>query len=577
MRAIDCMGFAGGFTTGVVQAGFDLIAKREMEAGFGVANCEANRHVLGYGWQTETCSASEWSVPDGGAEFLFGNPPCSGFSVMSAKSFRGMNSPINHCMWAFADYASRVKPLIAVFESVRAAYKTGHLLMKDLRARLEARTGQTWTLYHVIHDAHALGGPAVRKRYFWVAARVPFGVEHPIIPGAVTLHDAIGDLSQLPLTWNAQLYTQPATWWSAPRRSTADIVDGHMDPRTPNAKRLADLATMVQWQPGATIVKESRRCYETYGRLPESWANQQERIVNKEFDFGFNATVRWPYDRPARVVTGAGPAIAVHPEHDRVFTHREVARIMGFPDDWVIFPIRNTPGLPATWGKGITVDAGRWIAQWVKSSIEGNSGTLPMKEVGSREYEVDVSRVLTQYDNLNWSSKEQGSNTMPRSLGGAVGRRRKHGAVKTTQDVTVQFTPPTEDDNTKEELVDNEVSAEDAAEATLIADTVESEQVSVPPAPQIPENTVAPQDSSDKPASVGRGRPRPATVIERDNAVHELVKSSNGITREQIAEHLEVESKQVYSSLYRLRRDGNVYRIRDAGAHTWYATVDDDN
>jgi hypothetical protein len=28
------------------------------------------------------------------------------------------------------------------------------------------------------------------------------------------------------------------------------------------------------------------------------------------------------------------------------------------------------------WGKGVSVDCGRWIAEWVKASLEGNPGTI---------------------------------------------------------------------------------------------------------------------------------------------------------------------------------------------------------
>src|SRR5690606_24141559 len=76
----------------------------------------------------------------------------------------------------------------------------------------------------------------------------------------------------------------------------------------------------------------------------------------------------------------------------RTFTHREVARILGFPDDWLIEPLKGTPGLTATWGKGITVDAGRWIAYWARASIEGAPGSLPWTEVGNREFEVVVNK-----------------------------------------------------------------------------------------------------------------------------------------------------------------------------------------
>ena len=73
--AVDCLGFAGGFTLGVVQAGFKLVGKRELKGGFGIANCEANRHLLGQGWQSQACDSAAWEVVP--AEMVFGNPPCS--------------------------------------------------------------------------------------------------------------------------------------------------------------------------------------------------------------------------------------------------------------------------------------------------------------------------------------------------------------------------------------------------------------------------------------------------------------------------------------------------------------------
>ena len=194
-RAIDVLGFAGGFTLGVVQAGFELVGKRELPGGFGVPNCEANRALLGDRWRSEACAETEWSVPGGGAEWVFGNPPCSAFSVMSSKEFRGADSKINHCMWAFVGYVARVRPQVAVFESVQQAFtkEDGHVLMRRLRAHLEEATGDTWTLYHVRHNVYTLGGPAERRRYFWVAARLPFGVEPPDREPTHTLVDVIGD------------------------------------------------------------------------------------------------------------------------------------------------------------------------------------------------------------------------------------------------------------------------------------------------------------------------------------------------------------------------------------------------
>lgn len=76
MQAIDTFGFAGGFTLGMVQAGFELVGKRELPGGFGVANCEANHHLLGDKWETQVGPPESWEVIDGTA-VVFGNPPCS--------------------------------------------------------------------------------------------------------------------------------------------------------------------------------------------------------------------------------------------------------------------------------------------------------------------------------------------------------------------------------------------------------------------------------------------------------------------------------------------------------------------
>lgn len=74
MRAVDVLGFAGGFSMGMVQAGFDLAGKCELND-FGVRNMEINRHLLGHGWQTQISGSGGWEVVP--AEVVFGNPPCS--------------------------------------------------------------------------------------------------------------------------------------------------------------------------------------------------------------------------------------------------------------------------------------------------------------------------------------------------------------------------------------------------------------------------------------------------------------------------------------------------------------------
>lgn len=393
--AIDCQGFAGGFTLGVVQAGFKLVGKREKKGGFGARNCEANRHLLGDGWTTEACDPSEWSVPNGGVSFVFGNPPCSGFSVLSSKTFRGRDSKINQCMWDFVEYAARVRPEVAIFESVQLAFTQGRSLMQDLRTRLEELTGDDYHLYHVLHNALSVGGPAMRKRYFWVASRVPFGVEVPQLEQIPLLRDVIEDLVALDQKWETQRYWLGPTWYSGRVRDRYedghDVVDGHVCLDTPYTRRTLDLLDKVQWNPNEHIQQTTRRYFEEYGELPPSWSHLTDKLKGKNFFQGYQTPIMWHPDHHARVATGGALLHAVHWAEKRMFTHREVARVLGFPDSWLIEPLKGTPGLFLTWGKGITVDCGRWIATWARYSLDDLPGRYTGEPIGERESLIDVT------------------------------------------------------------------------------------------------------------------------------------------------------------------------------------------
>lgn len=390
-RFVDVLGFAGGFTLGMVQAGFELAGKREMKGGFGVPNCEANRHLLGHSWKSEVGDHRDWSPV--AAEVVAGNPPCSGFSVMSAKEFRGAQSKINDCMWAFADYVIKVKPQIAVFESVQQARTRpdGLELMRQLRAHVEAQTGMEWTLHHVRHNAYSIGGLAQRRRYFWVISRIPFGVEKTVPERLPTLMDGIGDLSSLQNTWKPQSYSQQPSWWAAPRRRSDALVDGHRWIDNPLTQRLRALLEGVPWNEGEHVAMVARRYYDTHGRLPESWEHLTEKLVRNDFFMGFTTPVRWRGNEAARVITGGGLIMVVHPTLPRTLTHRETARILGFPDDWLIEPLAGNPGLSMTWGKGITVDCGKWIGDWIHAALDENPGTYAGELIGDREYDIDCT------------------------------------------------------------------------------------------------------------------------------------------------------------------------------------------
>lgn len=519
MRAIDCLGFAGGFTLGMVQAGFELVGKREMKGGFGVANCEANRHLLGQNWQMQAVDPTQWEPVD--ADVVFGNPPCSGFSGMSAKHFRGAHSPINHCMWSFVDFVARVRPQVAVFESVQLAFtrSDGLELMRLLRAHLEEKTNDQWTLYHVLHNAYSIGACSQRRRYFWVASRIPFGVEWPTAASPLpVLDDAIGDLEGLPERWEAQpLASYPSHWARSRTRQDAQV-DGHMAVRNPLTQRVVDLLEKIDWRPGEHLAVVAKRYHHQEARLPSSWAATERKVVASNFKLGYNTPIRWRSDDAARVVTGAALFTALHPRLPRMLTHREVARVMGFPDTWLIEPLKNLPGLPATWGKGITVDCGRWIGEWIRQALGGTPGQLTGALIGDREYLIDVTNA--------WKTSVVQSDSTLKKF------RKLLGGMKTMTDPNV-----------------------------------------APEVPQVEQvEGEAPAAATDEAAKSGsKGRPRPQSTIDLDEKGYAAIEAAGdaGHTKETLASALGVTPNLAYLVLYRLRVAGRVHKVRQDGSFKW--------
>jgi DNA (cytosine-5)-methyltransferase 1 len=389
---VDCLGFAGGFTLGMAQAGFELVGKRELPGGFGVPNCEANRALLGDRWRTEIGAGETWSRVD--ADVVAGNPPCSGFSVMTDKRWRGVDAKINACMWSFSNYVASVRPQIAIMESVRVAYTTGRPLMQQLRDNVEAKTGLRYDLWHVFQNAVDLGGAAERPRYFMVMSQLPFGVEYPRVHRPV-LRDVIEDLEGLDLTWELQPYRRPPTWWSKQARSDTGVVDGHTTSNSPYVQRAIELLhANGDWPQGVAIAKVYRQYYEKTGTLPPLSLGQLPRLLEKDWFMGFTTMVRWRENRPARVITGAALQSVLHPWLPRTITNREAARIMGFPDDWRIIPLRGNAVQP-TWGKGITVQCGKWIGDWARHALDGEPGSVTGELIGEREYFITAPRSKT--------------------------------------------------------------------------------------------------------------------------------------------------------------------------------------
>lgn len=402
---VDCQGFAGGFSVGATLAGWQLKAKLEKPGGFGVPLMDANRAFLGSGWRIQVDDPAKWEPVR--ADGIFGTPPCSGFSNFSAGTSIGIgiNSPINSCMWDFHRYAARCRPAIVIMESVAQAFSNGQVLMRALSDELRAKSGLAYRTTHILQDNYSLGGCTLRRRYFLVNSIVPFGVEqfeHTWLP---VVADAISDLADLPVSWDSQPYQSSPTWWSRELRSASGFVDGHDVIAAPNMARLAALQRGdVRWEPGDRESEMLKKYYDAYGELPEEYRYQShashtrhltrdKHLIDRGLETGgFGQTKFWDWSKPGRVITGHGPYQVRHPQN-RSYTHRETARIMGFPDDWLCGTesLRALKSMHMFWGKGTSVAPARWVAEWAAKSLDGDPGSETGTELPDGSRLIDVS------------------------------------------------------------------------------------------------------------------------------------------------------------------------------------------
>lgn len=367
---------------------------------FGDAVIESNRDLIPGPWeQDQGAGFHEWEPTQ--AVYLTGTPPCSGFSLLNNSkkgNKRGPESSINDCMRELIAYAgSKVTgqdgkkgPEIVSFESVQGAFKQGRSLMQWLRADLEKRTGQKYDLTHVCTSGSTIGAAQMRHRYYFVAHRVPFGVNTPEKRRVVTYLDALGDLTGLKDQWESQKIKNKKfdSWWLDEQDIRSEDVllnnsiDAHIGADNPRVRIMIDQLEPY-WPSGKSVETALRNYREKNGDFPEGthkWWDHDKDIMK-----GFAHPTRINKDRPGYVCTGGCVFDFVHWKEPRFLSVRECARLMGYPDSWTWSAASTVSQAGAYVGKCCPVTTGRWISNEVRNALEGNPGTKPVT-IGDREY-----------------------------------------------------------------------------------------------------------------------------------------------------------------------------------------------
>lgn len=316
-RLIDLFCGAGGMTLGFTSAakrgGFKSILALDND------KAAAETYAAKFGKHVYTQDVEEWlssnEVPQ--ADVVIGGPPCQGFSLLN----RNRQGDERRALWEpYLEFVQRSNASVFVMENVTELLRSEELV--QIRAKAEEMGFDTKAR---ILNAADYGAPQTRRRTVvlgWKRGEIAGGLEFPLpthsseddpekrkkLKKWVTVRDVISDLPEMPNTTEigdvAPMdlhFGRNPTELSKKRYRHVPIGGNRFD-----LQRNAPELTPQCW------IRKKSGGTDLFGRL---WWDRP------------SVTIRTEFFKPEK-------GRYLHPEQHRPITHREAARLMGFPDDF---------------------------------------------------------------------------------------------------------------------------------------------------------------------------------------------------------------------------------------------------
>ena len=314
MRAVNLFCGGGGFATGALRAGVKIEAALDVDEVLTSAHDANFPDVELHLTDVATLKGSQvLDLVEGDIEIVFGGPPCQGFSNIG---LREVGDPRRLLVGHFFRLVSEIGPVAFVMENVVGLTQGNAGEVLEAAAKLVA--GRYEVLGPVRLDASDFGAATKRKRIFVIgydrercdpitlADIEGFGTP------AATVADAIADLE------GAERCDGESDGFDIWRLSDADGISEY-------AKSLRSDDCMVT---GHRATEHGPVVTERFRAVPQGGVDR----------VGRHPRLGWQGQCPT-LRAGTGPdrgsfqsVRPIHPEHARVITVREAARLQGFSD-----------------------------------------------------------------------------------------------------------------------------------------------------------------------------------------------------------------------------------------------------
>jgi len=313
--------FAGLFTCGVKQAGFEIVGHLE-HGEYGVASARLNFPKMDI-----RVGKDNWDVKrlTGKVDFIYSNPPCAAWSPMRGDTLNGWRDQLERLGYVRdgVEAAIAIRPQAWCWESVPNAWRHGRLFMLELAERL-CDAG-----YHVtvlLQNNQYLGVPQRRERVFLIGHRRP-------------------------LVW--------------PKLTTITTVD-------------QTLAAMPKKLPDPPVGPKGNdtKIQRNWDRLWRESAHCKGRLYT-----AFHALGEPPdMPRPLAIVTrldGSKPAPVMinsfsrlHPREPREFRWHEWLALCGLPYDWKTGCLTSWDAATRELARAVMPPVGRWLGKAVLGGLK---------------------------------------------------------------------------------------------------------------------------------------------------------------------------------------------------------------
>lgn len=316
---VDLFAGAGGLSTGLENAGFDLVHAVEIDddARETFAHNRAGLEPSDLSGDIREIDTSDIAPVVGReqVDLVVGGPPCQGFSEVVSPDG---SDDRNHLFHNFVDWVAELDPDAVLFENVRGMQKTAG--GKFLTAVTESFGRLGYDVSHRVVRSSDFGVPQHRRRLIVIASKTdlsqnPFdGFEIDPV-GRAGVVDGIGDLPAVAPGEEVNEYAeQPQTALQRDLRGDTDELTAHV--AAAHSDEMVEMVSHIPDGGDRTAIPDELQPSSGY----------------------HNSYSRLQSDEPAVAITSnmskPSSARCIHPFQDRGLTPREGARLQTFPDEY---------------------------------------------------------------------------------------------------------------------------------------------------------------------------------------------------------------------------------------------------